>query len=777
MAYALKYQTTFYNVDGKEITIQIEKRDYAGAVTDIRVKGIRLTFNYQDNDTPIAGTGVKINVDAGTFDSLRDLLTSGEKEFLCKLYFDSALVFQGFSLCDLNEQQLLDLESTITIHFTDYVRRLEDYFALSINDIADYTSYITILQEALATAIGVNDDLYVNSTLFEDSTSKGATDTFLEQTFVENNAFYEDEITYENTYDVINKLLKPMGAFLYSSGGKWMLERHEDITRTGNWVYKPSITGAGQSVASLSQSINKQDEDFEYTEMTQKVEYASGLQKLIVDLRDHLLDTFIFNNYHPDNLIELSDTTPDAATLDTRQWYINENTISREKGYGFRGMNSFLKWTYAPTDTSWTDEGLYYCFDMQFHQSPDTPTELSVNYSVSAEHPLLMLCTMVEMRFSLRIDEGPYAGYYINPWESGAAEGNVLAYKIEPTLGYWVHRISLDDADSPRENAWNVSLRFKLTDSVVTDYDPPFEFTSLWQELGEPITQKFIMMFWPVKLYVTQFQELDEVINYIGDVSVAVNKGDAPNKITYYVNEDFIKTEEQDLYLFDLDNVNFNNGLLCADDASGAESDDLKKTTKWVSEDSATAGQLVDIYAKNKFRNYSKTIHRLIAEIKCSDYLKPFTIITDDHIQDSGSNIKFILQEYDWDLINAIYTISAEEYTDEEITLDGYVTPITEPTGVPTGVTPTQSIPGASIYVAWNAVTGATGYRVQRLPIWYDGQWVQAWKTIYVGANTACIDGLEGVPEDGMSFFYKVCSYNSVDNSAYSEMESCNWYA
>jgi hypothetical protein len=780
MAYGLKYQTTFHNVDGTPITVQIEKRDYTGAVADIRVIGIRLTFNYQDNDTAIAGTGVKINVDAGGFDTLRDLLTSGEKEFLCKLYFDSALVFQGFSLCDLNEQQLLDLESVITIQFTDYMRRLEDHFATAISNIADYTSYIEILQEALATAIGVNDDLYVNSTLFEDSTSKGGTDTFLEQIYVENNAFYSDEITYENTYDVINKLLKPMGAFLYSSGGKWIIERHEDITRTGDWVYKPSITGAGQAVTSLVQTINRQDDDFKYTEMTQKVEYTSGLQKLIIDLRDHLLDTFIFNNYDPDNLIAISDNTPDAAALDTRQWYIHENAIGMEKGYGFRGMNSYLKWAHPAGSSTWEREGLYYCFDIQFHpNSEDIPTELSVNFSISADHPLLMLANYVEIRFSLRIDEGPYAGYYINPWDSKEAEGTVISYKIEPTIGYWTKRIKLEGAEDPRDNAWQVSLKFALTDNIIVDYAIPPTISSLWVELGKPVTQKFIMMFWPAELYVSVHYSFDDVITYIGDVSVVINKGDFPNKLTYYVNEDFIKTEQQDLHLFDLDNVNFNNGLLCADDSIGAESDDLKKTTKWVSEDSPTAMQLVDIYAKNKFRNYVKTIHRLVAEIKCSNYLKPFTIITDDHLQDGGNNIKFILQEYSWDLINALYNISAEEYTDEEITLDGYVTPISEATGVPTGLAPAQPVTGGSITVAWDAVTGATGYRVQRAPVWYDGDWVQAWKTIYVGANTACTDHVEteGTPTDGMGFLYKVCSYNSVESSAYSDTETCNWYA
>ena len=111
-----------------------------------------------------------------------------------------------------------------------------------------------------------------------------------------------------------------------------------------------------------------------------------------------------------------------------------------------------------------------------------------------------MLADYVEIRFSLRIDEGVYAGYYINPWDSQGAEGTLVSYKIEQSIGYWVKRIKLGGAEDPRNNAWQVSLKFALTDNIIIDYTIPPTFSSLWTELGKPVTQKFIMMFWPVKL-------------------------------------------------------------------------------------------------------------------------------------------------------------------------------------------------------------------------------------------------------------------------------------
>ena len=122
--YGLKYQSDFYNYFKKKVSVQISKAGWTGAVKQLRTTEVILEVNYVDENTPVIGTGVKIGlINEGTFDSLEDLLTSTERQFKCVIYYNSVLVFQGFSICDLNEQQFLPW-SKLSLQFTDYLRRL-----------------------------------------------------------------------------------------------------------------------------------------------------------------------------------------------------------------------------------------------------------------------------------------------------------------------------------------------------------------------------------------------------------------------------------------------------------------------------------------------------------------------------------------------------------------------------------------------------------------------------------------------------------------------------
>ena len=318
MSYDLKYQSDFYNTPPfqKKVSVQLYKKDYGShAVIPVRTTEVILQANYQSDDTPIIGTGVKVGIiNEGTFDSLEDLLTATEKEFKCVITYDGNIVFQGFNICDLNEQQFLPY-SKISLQFTDYLHRLDVDYLTCLESISAKTSVYNILA-GMITNTGLQNGvdkfpLYVNSKLFETTMSQGEASTFLNQTFVENNMFYTAALSYdainkisindyENTYDAVNKLLFSFGAYLYSAGDKFVLERLDDVARDGGWV-KLTDLGEGNmegfSVASLKKEYNKQAGDFKYVDGSQVIEYNSGWQWLDLDLQIKALDSLVFNDY------------------------------------------------------------------------------------------------------------------------------------------------------------------------------------------------------------------------------------------------------------------------------------------------------------------------------------------------------------------------------------------------------------------------------------------------------------------------------------------------
>ena len=110
--------------------------------------------------------------------------------------------------------------------------------------------------------------------------------------------------------------------------------------------------------------------------------------------------------------------------------------------------------------------------------------------------------------------------------------------------------------------------------------------------------------------------------------------------------------------------MNYSNALL--------EVDGFTRTNLWTSEDSPISIPLYEVFAKTLFRKYGRTIHRLKATIKYDGILKPFTIIDDNTILNAESEpITFLLNEFTWDLNEGTYDIVADEYTEEEVIVDG----------------------------------------------------------------------------------------------------------
>jgi len=798
MAYGTKYQSNFYNRFGKLVQIQLAQEDYVGGVTDIRTSEVIIEVNYKDINTPMIGTGVKIIIENEQgFGYLDELLTSKEKEFQCTIIYGGATVFKGFSVCDLNEQDFLPI-SKITLQFTDYLHRLDGYYMTALADMGEKSTVFEMLSD-IRTEIGLHPNIHVNSTLFENSMAMGATDSFMEQVYIENSLYYSDQANYDDAYKALNKTLLSFGAFFYSYGDRWILERIEDVPRTGNWQYFATST-TGVSVASEKQEYNKQDGDFLYIDTSQKIEYNSGLQKFILNLKEKEYDSLTFNTYDPETIIPIADSIPDPGALELRKWYIYDACQALEKIYSFRRIETCLKYR-VPDAANTTDNplvyGIYYEFEVQFNVNEDVPSELNISYSMSAD-----LSTgpveSVTLTYTLRVDGGACSGMFLSPIE--LQDGYTL---YDPTIelspaGLISSKFDTVASLSSYDRVWTVNSTIPLTERHVNGVTGAVH-DSLWERLGRPTKQKFIITFYPIKGQL-RYQVLYHghpwqvpLINWIGDIAITVSSESTPNKITYSVNEDFITTEELDIDVFDLSSVNFCNGPM-VDDGYG----EYQKTNLWVSENCPTESPLMDILAKDRFRNNYRTKHVLKSTISFDGHLKPFSILTDDHLaKDSSSNLTLLLTGYTWDLNNGTYDIVAEEYTDEEIiiaevTLDSSGNPVEgESEGSTTLTAPTissvtQPTAGDHLLIEWTEVTGATGYRVRRSPRWYipsydpdNPIWAYDEREVYSGSSLFFTDDIqeEGIAEHGMNVIYRVCAYNSNVNSPYSSEMYATWYS
>ena len=509
MAYGLRYQSDFYNSFQTLVSVQINEENYVGDSYDIRTSSVEIISNYQDDNTPVIGKAARIIIEATTTDMayLTDMLVSYERQFECVIEYDSQVVFRGYSICDLNERQLLPF-SSVTVEFTDYLRRLDGRYSDLLAVISNHTSVFNLVNEMI-TLTTVDLPFYVNSTLFEDDMDSNDTDTFLPQVYVQNANFYSNNYDYDNVYDEMNKTLQPFSAFLYSYNDMWVLERQEDITRDGDWVSYTS--GVAAVVSSLKQEIYKQGSDgenFDYVETSQIIEYDSGLMTLILSLRDKKLDSLVFNNYDVD-MEDTADNYPDeASALEKRTWYKYTDVSNIEVGENYNGaLNTWVKF-----DTPSYDEGLYYNFVIQFDSNLEssagiTDTLLNISYHMSTGYSLENIFT-VQIRFLLRLVGGTFSDYWMYNGTSAlgvstlylypASGGDFSYYADDP--GTWLITTNIIDISNHDNYDWSIFESFNLTDMQTVVYNPGSGYAtydSLWEALGFPTYQELCIMFLP----------------------------------------------------------------------------------------------------------------------------------------------------------------------------------------------------------------------------------------------------------------------------------------
>ena len=800
MAYGLKYQSDFYNSPPfrTAISVKIYREDYVGDVINVRTSEVSIEYNYVDDNTPIIGKGAKVTVYApsGDMSFLEDLLLSYEKQFLCTIEYGGVIVFRGYSVCDLNERQLLPY-ALITLNFTDYLRRTEVKHTTMLQPIGGISNLMTLVS-ALLTETELDFPLLVNSTLFEDSMDMGDDETFLPQLFVQNSIFYRDNFDYDSIYVAINKALSAFNAFIYSFNDRFIIERQEDITRDGNWVLYDSleVDSSGRSgtvVPSLRQSINKQAGDFRYVKMSQVIEYNSGLNTLVLRLMDKKLDTLVFNDW-PDasSIYKISTCPPLAGTLQYRTWYIHEDFINITVGADRNDLSQWIR--YTPTEPF--TNGLCYSFAIYFNKNVDDDTILTIAYSQSTDMDVSEMYH-IGMYYFLRIDGGPYSDWFLSM--SGpktrddiyGQSGKVGLNLIGPNSAWYNHTafnyqiVSLTDE---KETKWNLNHEFNLSKLELREYNTPAGLYTvlpggLHEALGSPEFQKLTITFCSPQYTVRkalkriwQYPNLFASNVYTGDIVASISAEEIDNKITYVLNRDFIKIEEVDLHLFDLENLNYSNALL--------ELDGFTRTNRWTSENSTLPIPLYEVFAKCKFRKYGRTIHNLKATIICDHVLKPFCLLTDNTIRNTNNEvITFLINGYTWDLVNATYDIDAEEYTEEEVIVDGVTY---DSSGEQEGEdTPPEDAPYVYsisrmrmlldiVVLKWHPVTGGiTGYIVQRNPRYQvvTNTMVDGWTSIYKGTKTTAIESIKGAPfVKDTPIYYRVCAYNEAGNGPWSNV-------
>ena len=214
MSYGLKYRLLFDSVSGSVHEIKILESGYTGVV-ELRSLGNAPILKMDDNDA-VHGTSLEVNIETKFEGDLKEFYTVDSKKFRVEVWREDVLFWVGYVLPELYSEPYISAPCDISVTASDGLGILKNIdFELS----GEYSIFEIISYCCSQTGLQLN---YVfASSLYANGMEE--TEVMYTQTLLCCDTFAE-----ENCYEVLEKILISLGAYIKQKDGKWYILRYTD---------------------------------------------------------------------------------------------------------------------------------------------------------------------------------------------------------------------------------------------------------------------------------------------------------------------------------------------------------------------------------------------------------------------------------------------------------------------------------------------------------------------------------------------------------------------
>jgi len=271
MSYSDKYILHFGGGNGFIGTIHIQKDEFVGTPITLKLdkSGIKINYNFQDWFNPIINQTCSLSIinDASNFYEYEDLMELDEKEFkiivnASDAYNNNIELFNGFINSETIETRYLQ-KSTFKLTGSNYITKLTNVHPPLV-DTKQKIPFINIINQAISQT-GRDVSIYILNRL-EPSTSMADNQTLFNYTGVDTEIFWDNNVTRQNSYDILESSLMPFDSYLFPWNGAFYIVRYADAWRSDgsmNYVaysnktdYTPQSAGNIISLYEPSSDIN-----------------------------------------------------------------------------------------------------------------------------------------------------------------------------------------------------------------------------------------------------------------------------------------------------------------------------------------------------------------------------------------------------------------------------------------------------------------------------------------------------------------------------------------
>jgi hypothetical protein len=721
MALGIKYSGTFYNINGQAVKVDILTEAYASSVYPLRVQTIKISQEWNNYHTAIMGRGCEIvlvntNPDWNFFE---ELMICEEQEFLLRVTFVATVVFEGWVLTDVQEQQILP-NAIVNIKAANYLGQLSEVKTCSCTETEAVWSLIDYIRSIL-TKTALLGDIHVNCSLYETSmtNSRLMTDLLLHKHLFFDGEDRDAKLTYMNLHDTLNMLLKSYNMYVYYWEQAWYVVRYQDVFEpddedstvlTRNYVVYSMATGAIIDAYEIGQSILYAQEDFKYVDTSQTLQYGKGYKAINVNNIAHKAHNLVNEYFGDAESHYFYDPLPFDAI---EKWYYGTGSWY-DKGGAIDAAEDWAQYINPETISTSFFSGIGSKFLVKGNK--DGEGSLHINFRRQL--------TQEELNVVLNDSTSPWE------WDTDYVYGVYIGFRIvlmfwDPERGdyqhyYWNNEDLVWEVDdgffwttSPTmfwmgggEGKWLTAYKYdKEGDYYYWEFDQTFPFTPDTCANHDIFKGETV---WELRLLPCRFY-----FDYAGPggpdgtntieirsplfrkIRVTASDSESEEDIVLTGEIDVNRFAELDIDLDIYDHTDHgaantcwvNEAVLPAEEISG-EAVPIYPIA-WLDKRTSIESALRSIPLQNHFLEdifqfYNKPRKRLVTSIRCDTAIQPFSFIRDLHIQRDGNTVNLLLLSYVWDLDSMVYEIEAEEYvTDEGHRLvDGeMITPIPEEEG------------------------------------------------------------------------------------------------
>lgn len=270
MSFGVKYRHEFYDHFGNKIKVDILNDGYSGAVTELTGSGdpLRIHWLGEDNqiDTVIIGSIATLSVASLTNEQYVSIFTGKNREWMMKVYISTTppagsyvLIWQGYIDNADYKEPYVYIPYMSSIQAYDGLGDLKNlrpefgYSSIgSFNQVNTEIYYIATVLDL----IGFDFNIYINNELLHDHMS---VNRLHEDVYIDFRSFIDDDNQFMNGYDILDAILKPYGARIYQSYGRWYIDRIEDkrADSTTYLIYDHTGTYTGSTTVNYKVELTR----------------------------------------------------------------------------------------------------------------------------------------------------------------------------------------------------------------------------------------------------------------------------------------------------------------------------------------------------------------------------------------------------------------------------------------------------------------------------------------------------------------------------------------